>query len=190
MGDKILLMGDFNKDMYTGPCAMSLTLDELRLSEMCYKATGFMLPPTHMHGHIPTNAVFGTSGLSSTAAALLTVQVRVGNHQVFILDIASETILGNLFPRVIQVASRHLNCTSDKIRNNYILVLTNQLSNRHLIFNTLLRIDRDSDHISPAQVLIRMNKVDLKLKQFMKSAESNSHKYKHNNIKWSPYAGV
>jgi hypothetical protein len=35
-----------------------------------------------------------------------------------------------------------------------------------------------------------MNKVDLELEHFMKSAEFNCHKYKRDNIKWSPNAGV
>jgi hypothetical protein len=53
-----------------------------------------------------------------------------------------------------------------------------------------LRIDKDSDHISPAQVQLRMNRVDIELEQFMKSAKADSYKYKPNNIEWSPYAGV
>ncbi len=84
-------------------------------------------------------------------------------------------MLGSVFLHVIPIASCLLNRTSDKIRNNYILVL-NQLSNNHLIFKKLLCIDRDSDHIFPAQVQICMNKVDLKLEQFMKLAESDNHK--------------
>ena len=35
-----------------------------------------------------------------------------------------------------------------------------------------------------------MNKVDLEFEKFMKSAEHDCHKYKRNNIEWSPYAGV
>ncbi len=32
--------------------------------------------------------------------------------------------------------------------------------------------------------------MDLELEHFIKSAEHGCHKYKHNNIEWSPYAGV
>jgi hypothetical protein len=35
-----------------------------------------------------------------------------------------------------------------------------------------------------------MNKVALEFKQFMKSMEHGCHKYKRNNIEWSPYAKV
>jgi hypothetical protein len=123
------------------------------------------------------------------AITLLPSRVGVGDHRVFVLDFASEPILGHVFPQVIPLARRLLNCASDKIRNNYIAVL-NQLSNRHLMFKKMLCIDRASEHLSPAIVQLHMNKVDMELEQFMKLAEMDSHKYKCNNIKWSPYSSV
>ena len=73
--------------------------------------------------------------------------------------------------------------------DNYNLVL-NQLACRHSIFRKMLQINRDSDHISIAQVQLCPNKVDLELEQFMKSTEHGCHKYKRNDIEWSPFAGV
>jgi hypothetical protein len=184
-GDEIILMGNFNENIYTGVLAASLAKDELHLSKMCYRTTGVMLLPTHTPGRVLIDAAFGTAGVSCTATALLPKWVGVGNQQVFIVDIASETILGNVFQRVSLIASWLLNCASNKITNQYILVL-NQLSNRHLIFKKLLRIDRGSDCISPATVQLRMNRVDLELEQFMKSAKSESHKHKRDHIEWPP----
>jgi hypothetical protein len=54
----------------------------------------------------------------------------------------------------------------------------------------MLRINRASDHLSPAIVQLRMNKVDMELEQFMKLAKMDSHKYKRNNIEWSLYSSV
>jgi hypothetical protein len=48
-------------------------------------------------GRVPIDATFGTAGLSCTAAALLPGQVGVGDHWVFLVDIASEATLGNVF---------------------------------------------------------------------------------------------
>jgi hypothetical protein len=90
---------------------------------------------------------------------------------------------------VIPAAGCLLNCKSDKIKSNYIKVLT-QLSNRHLIFKKLLFVDRESDRISPSIVQLKMNRIDLELEQFMKSSKQNCHKYKMMHIEWSPYAGV
>ncbi len=123
------------------------------------------------------------------AVILLPSRVGVGDHRVLVLDFASETILGKVFPWVIPLACRLLNCASDKIRNNYIAVL-NQLSNRHLMFKKMLHINRARDHLSPAIVQLCMNKVDMELEQFMKSAEMDSHKYKCSNIEWSLYSSV
>ncbi len=105
---------------------------------------------------------------------------------MFIVNILSKTILGNAFPRVIPVARQLLTCSSDKIRNNYTTVL-NQLSNRHLIFKKLLLINQDNDH---AELHLCLILVDLELEQLVKSAEQGCHKYKRNNIEWSPYAGM
>ncbi len=105
MGDKILLMSGFNKNVYTGPLVTSLAKNKLCLSKMCYRTSGAMLPPTHMRSCTPIDAIFGTAGLSCTTTALLPGQVGVGNHRVFLVDIASETILGNVFPQGIPIAS-------------------------------------------------------------------------------------
>ncbi len=68
--------------------------------------------------------------------------------------------------------------------------MLNQSANRHLIFKKLLIIDQDSNRISPAQVQLRMNRVDLDLEQFMKASEQGCHKHIRDNIEWSPYSGV
>jgi hypothetical protein len=136
-GVEILLLGNFNKNVYTGPLALALASESLCLSKLCYRSTGTMLPPTHTCGSTPIDAAYCTSGILYTAVTLLPSQVGVGDHRVFLLDISLETILEDVFPCVISIASRLLNCASDKIRKNYILVL-NQLANRHLVFKKLL----------------------------------------------------
>jgi hypothetical protein len=65
--------------------------------------------------------------------------------------------------------------------DNYNLVL-NQLACRHSIFRKMLQINRDSDHISIAQVQLCPNKVDLELGQLMKSTEHGCHKYKRKTL--------
>jgi hypothetical protein len=201
-GDKVLLMGDFNKIVYSGPIALALSEDELRLSKICCRTTEETLPPTHARGRFPIDVIFGTVGLVCTAAFLLPERAGVGNHGVFVADLTSELVLGDALLQVIPITSRLLNCTSDKIKHSYTLLnqlsnrhlifkaLLNQLSNRHLIFKKLLWIDNASDHISPDKVQLCKNRVDLELEHFMKLAEEDSHKYKRNNIDWFPYVGV
>jgi hypothetical protein len=183
------MMGNFNENVYSGAILTALAREDLRMTEICYWTTGEHLPPTHSRGSTPIDAVFGTAGLVCSAASLLPYNVGVGNHRVFIVDITLESILGDVFPRVIPASSRLLNCKSSKIKNSYIAVL-NQLSNRHLIFQKLLLTDRVSKHISLAALQLRMNKIDREMEQFMKLAERDSHKFKQNNIEWSPITRV
>jgi hypothetical protein len=57
-GDKIVLLGDFNKNVYTGALAVVLSSDDLHMHELCRLITGYPLPHTHTHGTVPINAVF------------------------------------------------------------------------------------------------------------------------------------
>jgi hypothetical protein len=75
-----------------------------------------------------------------------------------------------------------LNCAPDRFKISYMYLL-NQLSNRHLLFKKLLLINKESNGLSPASIHLWMNKVDLELEHFMKSAERDCHKYKRDNIK-------
>jgi hypothetical protein len=170
--DEVLHCGNFNEDVYSGPLTGDLARDEFRMSELCLCTTGVCVPSTHTCGYTPINTVFSTSGLMCMAVTLLPSLVGVGDHRVFILDINSRSLLGDVFPRVIPVSQHHLNCASDWIKISYRSLL-NQLSNRHLLFKKLLLINKESDLLSPAMTMIhlRMNMVDLVLEHFMKSAE-------------------
>ncbi len=73
-------MGDFNKNVYSGPIALALSEDELWLSKIYKRTIGEMLPSTHACGHTPIDAMFGSVGLVCTAASLLPARVGVGDH--------------------------------------------------------------------------------------------------------------
>jgi hypothetical protein len=56
-GDKILLIGDFDENVYSRPIAILLSEDELWLSKICRRTTRETLPPTHAHNRIPIDTV-------------------------------------------------------------------------------------------------------------------------------------
>ncbi len=122
-GNEIILLGDFNKNIYEGKFALDLLGNEFRMSELCLRTTGSRLANTHIQGNLPIDAAFATAGISSTAVALLPHRVGVGNHHVFLLDIDSGTLIGDIFPRVIPVTCRLLDCASDWIKENYIFAV-------------------------------------------------------------------
>ncbi len=187
-GDEILLFGDFNEDVYQGELSLRFSQDDLWMSELCRRTVGTPLPSTHMRGRVPIDAVFATTGVHCSLVTLLPSREGVGDLRVFVLDISSESLLGDVFPRVIPASRRLLNCDSDRIRQSYIAVL-NQLVNQHKIFRKLLYIDNNSDNLPIAQIQLSLNKVDLEIEEFMKTSERSSHRFKRNLIEWSPYAG-
>ena len=42
-GDEVLLFGNFNEDVYSGPLAGDLARDEFRMTELCLRTTGICL---------------------------------------------------------------------------------------------------------------------------------------------------
>jgi hypothetical protein len=97
-GDEILLLGDFNKDVYTSHLASALSGDYLRRKELCQHVTGIPLPPTHNRGSVLIDAVFGTAGITVTSVALLPSRAGVGNHRVFLIDVSLDSIMGDVIP--------------------------------------------------------------------------------------------
>ena len=61
--DEILMMGDFNENLYSSGISTALAGEDLNITEICYWTTGELLPPTHSRGSTPIDAVFGTAGL-------------------------------------------------------------------------------------------------------------------------------
>jgi hypothetical protein len=173
-GNEIVLMGDFNEDVYTGILSVQLPLDPLRLQELCRQTTGQPLPPTHNQGRIPMDAIFGTAGVEPTAAILLPSGAGMGDHRVFLIDLSSQSLIGDAFPRVLPAAACLLNCDSDCIQSKYNRVL-NQLANRHLLFHKLLQLGRDLDSLSKVQFLVRINTIDKELEEFMKASKKECH---------------
>jgi hypothetical protein len=166
-----------------------LSWDELQMYELCQRITGIPLPHTHTQGAVPINCIYSTADTDGVAVALLPSRIGMGNHRVFIVDVTSSLVMDDVFLRVLPAAGCLLNCASDRIKDSYIRVL-NQLTIRHRMFKKFYMIDHDSNYVSVALGQLRMNKVDLELEQFMKSSKKDCHKYKRNDIQWTPYSGV
>jgi hypothetical protein len=188
-GNEIILLEDFNENVYTRDIATALSQDGLQMYKLCQQITGIPLPHMHNRGAIPINCVYSTAGIDGVAVALLPSWISVGDHRVFIVVVTSSSMMGDVFLRVLPAAGCLLNCASDRIKYSYIHVL-NQLTIHHRKFKKLYMIDHDCNYVSVALVQLQMNKVDLELEQFMKSSKKDCHKCKRNDIEGSPYSGV
>jgi hypothetical protein len=97
-GNEIVLLGDFNKNVYTGDLARSLSGDNLRMHKLCRCITSLPLPHTHICGSVLIDAVFCTAGIDGVAIALLPSRIGIGNHRVFMVDVTYASMLGDVFP--------------------------------------------------------------------------------------------
>ena len=186
-GLEIILLGDFNKDVYEDRLAKHLAEDDLRMKEQCLAVNGERLPATFNRGTRPLDAAFATAGINCISATIFQKHGGVGDHRCFVLDFHSESVVGDVFPRVVPAAGRKL--TEQESHRAAYRKCLNQLCDRHQMFRKLLDIRRDSDQLSDSQWLLRMNKWDRELEQFMRSAENNCRKFKQCHIEWSPEVG-
>ena len=93
-GEEITIMGDLNKNMYTGMYAKRLAMKDLNMTEQCLKTTKHYLPATFDGGSISIDTVFATAGIVCVNACLLTKYGGIGDHRSFILDFTSASVIG------------------------------------------------------------------------------------------------
>ena len=184
---EIILVGDFNEDVYAGRLARCLAEADINMKEQCRQVTGQKLPGTHVRGTKPIDGIYATTGVVCLNAKLLQKYRGVGDHRCFIVDFSSSSVIGDVFPRVVPAAGRKLT-DNDRHRGAYQTCLS-QLCDRHRMFRKLWQLRRESASLTDSQWLLRMNKWDQELEQFMKSAEANCRRYKQNHIEWSPEVG-
>jgi hypothetical protein len=82
----IILLGNFNENIYSGRNAKRLSLPDLLLTKQCLQCTGLHISPTFRDGTVPIDAVFATSGIESVNTYILPHKGGVGNHRCFILN--------------------------------------------------------------------------------------------------------
>ncbi len=56
----IVLLGDFNKNVYSSWLACQLSQDDLNMTKICRCHMGIPIPPTFWRGSIPINGIFTT----------------------------------------------------------------------------------------------------------------------------------
>ena len=188
-GKEVILLGDFNGNVYTARFAKHLVKDDLRMSEQCLKTNGVKLPGTFVTGTQPIDGCFATAGVECTNTCILPRYVGIGDHRCFILDFTSASLLGDVFPKIVTAKGRKLHCQSERLIRNYNKVL-NQLCDRHQIFKKLLDIRKLSPLLTTSEFLLLVSKWDKEFEDYMRSAENQCNSFKDDCIEWSPKAGV
>jgi hypothetical protein len=60
----IVLMGNFNKNIYTGRLARRLAQNDINMIEVCHHHTGVPIPPTFQRGSVPINEILRLEALN------------------------------------------------------------------------------------------------------------------------------
>ena len=80
-------------------------------------ATGRRLPVTFVTGSRTIDAVYATTGIEFTNAALLPKYGGIGDHLCFILNVRSASVMGGVHPNVIPRTPQKLNCYCIQMRD-------------------------------------------------------------------------
>ena len=135
-GEEVIICDDFNANAYDGRFAARLQQADIMMTEQCRVASGRRLHATFVTGTETIDAVYATSGIEVTNAALLPKYGGIGDHRRFILDFCSASVLGDVHRRVIPGTQRKLNYNCTRMRNSYNKTL-NKLSDRHQMFRRI-----------------------------------------------------
>jgi hypothetical protein len=94
----------------------------------------------------------------------------LGDHQLFIIDIHTSTLVGTGPPRLRQASSRWLNTRLPHIMTKYNKSIEENILQHHLI-EKLGKADSQSN--SMEEIQSRINEIDQQIEQYMKHAEKN-----------------
>ena len=192
-GDEVLLMGDFNEDIYEGELALTLKEEDLLLEEQFRKTFSQDAPFSHFSGSKPICGIFASPGIDCTTAFIdkhkMNGGMGVGDHRLHIFDFSAQSLLGLDTPTMKKPTSRNLRCSVVRTRINYNKVLM-QLTNRHRMYKKMNTLSESLDVLSPSEFQILFNKWDKEMTELMMCAEKKCKKFKNSYIPYSPVIGL
>ncbi len=184
----IILLRDFNENIYSGRIAKCLSLPDLMLTKQCLRCMGIHKPPTFRDSTVPIDAIFATSGIECINAYILPHKGGVGNHRCFILDFTSSSVIGTKFLNIVRCSARKLYCKLTCLVHAYNTEL-DMLCNCHKMYQRIHFIYSNLDSFLDEDVMFMMNNWDKELVQFKLHSELNCTKFKSCHIEWSPEVG-
>jgi hypothetical protein len=101
INNDIILLGNFNKNVYTGRIARTLAKEDLNFTEVCPKHTGRPIPCTFHTGSIPIDGIFATAGIECINTFILPHYGGIGNHRGFILNLSSDSLIETPFLNIV-----------------------------------------------------------------------------------------
>ena len=128
---------------------------------------------TFFRGSKPIDGVWATSDITVCNAAIMPAGYRIGDHQLFVINFASQDIIGDLAPKVVRPASRRLNTKIPWAAEKYAELLE-QKNAKHRVIERLGRANSKSR--SKRSFTRSLNQLDKELGQYMRYAEKSAAK--------------
>jgi hypothetical protein len=109
-GEWLILCLDANENIYRGELGWQLTkLGGLGMREVVGEFTARQLGATHFRGSKPIDGVWTTDDTNMTNACVMPVGFGVGDHRLFVIDLATTTLVGSGTTTVVHPALQRLN---------------------------------------------------------------------------------
>jgi hypothetical protein len=109
-GDRLVVCLDANEDIYKKSLGKSLTdIDGLVMKEVVGEFTQIPVGAKYFRGSKPIDGIWATSDITVCNACIMPAGYGIGDHRLFVIDFASQDIVGDTAPKVVRPASRQLN---------------------------------------------------------------------------------
>jgi hypothetical protein len=188
MDADIILLGDFNENVYSGRIAKCPEQSNLNFSEQCLGCTGTHIPPTFRDGIMPIDAVYATAGIECVNMYILSHKGGIGDHRCFILDFSSASVIGTRFQNIVRCAARQLHCKSSRLVQAYNRKL-DMICSRHKMYERIYFIYFHVEYLSDADFTFLIYNWDTELTQYKLHSELNCTNYKSCDIEWRKKVG-
>jgi hypothetical protein len=168
----LILCLDANKNIYRGELGRRLTdLDGLGMKEVVGEFTGRQLRATYFRGSEPIDGVWATGDITVTNACVMPVGFGVGDHRMFVIDLATPTLVGSGTTTVVRPAVRRLNTKIHGCADRYNESLRQNIL-RHRLLERMVALA--SSGASKPELVQTLNKLDQEGEACMKHAEKNT----------------
>jgi hypothetical protein len=153
------------------------------MKEVMGDFTTKQLGATYFWGREPINAIWATNDVMVANACMMPVGYGVGDHRLFVVDFATETVVGTGLQKIVQLA---LPCLNMKIEG--CALWYNKVLRKNILWHQLLErmVQAASSNKTKEKFLAQLNKLDKEGEAYMKHAEKKCRKLKSGRIPFSP----
>jgi len=187
-GDKLIVCLDANENIYRKSLGKALTdADGLDMKEVVGNFTGRQISATYFRGQSPIDGIWSTSDVTITGACIMPAGFGIGDHRLFVIDIATDSLIGLQPMKIVRPKAWRLNNKIPGAASAYRDRLERLLL-KHRIIERMGAAHEGSKDNQEAET--RMNKIDKESGQYMLNAEKKCRKIKSGRIPFSPESAV